>query len=133
MFYLKGNNIIRFYAIILFLSVALFPLSIAAQVHTNGYVDPYKADIDTGKTSKFVYPPLTEREGKGLDIPVPPKEHPRLFFRERDIPALKARMSNPLMNGAWDAIVENASLKMNGKLPQENVRTNMNMKVINAI
>lgn len=64
------------------LSILMFPSGLSSQVHA-GYVDPYKSDVDTSFNGEIVYPPLTERNGKGLNVPVPPKEHPRLFFRER--------------------------------------------------
>ena len=38
--------------------------------------------IDPERLKVVEYPPLTEREGKDLTLPVPPPEHPRLFFRK---------------------------------------------------
>lgn len=35
------------------------------------------------------------REVNGVEIPVPPSEHPRLYLRSSDIPELKQRLKNP--------------------------------------
>ncbi|WP_300794117.1 heparin/heparin-sulfate lyase HepB [uncultured Bacteroides sp.] len=35
------------------------------------------------------------REVSGVEIPVPPSEHPRLYLRSSDIPELKQRLKNP--------------------------------------
>ena len=37
----------------------------------------------------------------GISIPVPPKEHPRLYLRSGDIPDVKARMSDPALAKVW--------------------------------
>ena len=71
--------------------MTMLPFLSQGQAHTAGYADPYKAAIDTSTSFNFVYPTLTEREGKSLNIPVPPGEHPRLFFRKLDIPAFQWR------------------------------------------
>jgi heparin/heparan-sulfate lyase len=113
------------------LSILMFPSGLSSQVHA-GYVDPYKTDADTSFSGNFVYPPLTERNGKGLNVPVPPKEHPRLFFREKDVPSLIKKMGNPLMSSCWQAIRANASIKTDGTLPRD-VKQNMNAKMLNAI
>ena len=41
--------------------------------------------IDPARFKEINYPALTDREGKDLTLPVPPPEHPRLFFRKSDI------------------------------------------------
>ncbi len=106
---------------------------LSGQVQKKTYIDPYLVPIDTSTAVNMVYPPLTEREGKSLDIPVPPKEHPRLFFRAKDIPALKEKINNPLMADCWERIVENATLQTDGKLQRDGVKHNMNNKVVNSI
>src|SRR5688500_14682634 len=74
-----------------------------------------KQERDTNKIVTVVYPPITKREGKGLNIPTPPKEHPRLFFRAKDIPALKAKAKHPLMKECWDRVVKSAALNTDGR------------------
>jgi hypothetical protein len=129
-----AQNSYRITLLITFISgLNLFPILSQGQAHAAGYVDPYKVTIDTSTTFNFVYPTLTEREGKGLDIPVPPGEHPRLFFRKLDIPALKGKMSHPLMTECWERIVQNAAVQTDGKLTLEGMKHNMNTRVINAI
>ncbi|NEW85075.1 MAG: heparinase [Mariniphaga sp.] len=106
---------------------------LSGQEQKKVYVDPYLVPIDTGTAVNMVYPPLTEREGKDLDIPVPPKEHPRLFFRAKDIPALKEKINNPLMADCWKRIVENATLQTDGKLQRDGAKHNMDNRIINTI
>ena len=89
--------------------------------------------IDTTKFINIIYPPLTIREGKGLNIPKPPNEHPRVFFRKKDIPLLQDKLSNPLMSLCWDRINDNAHYKTNGILKKDSIVYNLDMRVINAI
>jgi heparin/heparan-sulfate lyase len=81
----------------------------------------------------IVYPVLTEREGKELNIPIPPNEHPRLFFRKNDIPGFRNKMNNPLMADCWNRIVENATIQTDGILPQNGENHNMDIQVLNSI
>jgi len=101
--------------------------------HTSTYVDPYMNKIDTAKTVNIVYPEITEREGKGLNIPVPPNEHPRLYFRKSDIPTLKMKMTNPFLIECWEKIKLNAEKTVDGKLPQNGTKSNNNNQVVGAI
>lgn len=88
--------------------------------------------IDAARLVEITYPPLTVREGKGLSIPVPPGEHPRVFFRKTDIPAIKAKMNHLLMAGCKEKIDQNASYTSDGKLAQ-GVKHNVDMRIISAI
>ena len=88
---------------------------------------------DTNKIVRVVYPPLTEREGKGLKIPVPPRGHPRLFFRQRDIPALRAKVNHPLMKECWDRIMNSASSETDGRLKHGPESENLDHSVRDAI
>jgi len=96
------------------------------QQHTNAPTE--KKDI-----IDIFYPPLTEREGKGLKIPIPPNEHPRLYFRKGDIPALKAKMTHPLLKDSWSRIAKSAEMVTDGKLYRIVGKTNMDLDVMNAI
>lgn len=89
-------------------------------------------EIDTNKTVQVVYPPLTEREGKGLTIPIPPNEHPRLLFRKKDIPKLLEKAINPLLLECWKKIVESSELDTDGKLIQ-NGKPNIELKILSSI
>lgn len=42
----------------------------------------------------------------GTYMPVPPKEHPRLYLRGENIPDLKNRMSDPVLKQVYQALVE---------------------------
>jgi hypothetical protein len=92
-----------------------------------------KLAIDTGHIVNIVYPPLTEREGKGLRIPVPPSEHPRLFFRRSDIPALKAKAHHTLMKQCWDRILKSAELYTDGRLKITEEKQNLDNGIRDAI
>ncbi len=89
--------------------------------------------IDASRLVKIDYPPLTAREGKGLDIPLPPDEHPRVFFRKTDIPLLKSKMNHPLLKECRDKVYESASYATDGTLIRENVKHNLDIRVLDAI
>ena len=88
---------------------------------------------DTDKIVPIIYPPLTARDGLGLDIPEPPSGHPRLLFQKKDIPLLKEKIKDPLMKECWDKIIQNAAYKTDGKLSQEGGTNNQNNIIRNAI
>lgn len=127
------NKIKQYRQIALVFGLILFSDGISGQEQKKAYVDPYLTAIDTSTVANIIYPPLTEREGKGLDIPVPPKEHPRLFFRAKDIPALTEKIGHPLMADCWKGIMESAATPTDGKLAQDGAKHNMNNRIINAI
>jgi len=127
------NKIKHYQQIALIFGLILFSDRLSGQEQKKAYADPYLAPIDTSNLVNIIYPPLTEREGKSLDIPFPPNEHPRLFFRAKDIPALKEKKTNPHMADSWKRIVEKAALQTDGKLQQNGKKHNMNNKIIDAI
>ena len=88
--------------------------------------------IDEARLKEIVYPPLTEREGKDLTLPVPPKEHPRLFFRKSDLSGIMMKTTHPLLKPAWERINRNATTETDGKLAQ-GVIHNFNQRIIDAI
>ncbi len=89
--------------------------------------------IDASRLVEIDNPPLTAREGKGLNIPLPPPEHPRLFLRKTDIPAIKAKMNHHLLKECCDKIYKSAGYETDGKLIQENTEYNLDNRVLNAI
>jgi heparin/heparan-sulfate lyase len=87
-----------------------------------------------GKESvDVIYPALTAREGLGLKIPTPQNEHPRLFFRKRDIPDLQKKTTSPLLEPTWKKLLQYANSPSDGKLIQNGAKANINTEVINAI
>lgn len=40
----------------------------------------------------------------GVSIPIPPKEHPRLYLRARDVPDLQRRAAHPALKPVWEAM-----------------------------
>ncbi|MDA3867241.1 MAG: hypothetical protein PF489_10920 [Salinivirgaceae bacterium] len=94
---------------------------------------PATSPTEIKEIIEIVYPPLTEREGIGLEIPIPPKEHPRLYFRKGDIPALKAKMTHPLLKESWSRIAKSAEMVTDGKLYTVVGKTNVDLDVSNAI
>lgn len=89
--------------------------------------------IDASRLVEIVYPPLTEREGKDLQLPVPPDEHPRLFFRKADVPRIRAKSDHPLMKNCWETLRQQAKYQTDGTLVRENSIHNVDMQVIQAI
>ena len=88
--------------------------------------------IDSARLKEIAYPPLTVREGKDLTIPVPPKEHPRLFMRKSHFAEIKLKAEHPLLKESWDRINRSANFETDGKL-QQGVVHNVNTQVISAI
>src|SRR5690348_8854177 len=86
------------YCCLLFSGLILFSVGLCAQEITTKTL--YKESVNIS------YPALTVREGLGLKIPTPPKEHPRLFFRKRDIPELQKKISSPLLEATWNKLVK---------------------------
>ena len=88
--------------------------------------------IDPARLKAIDYPPLTAREGKDLTLPVPPTEHPRLYFRKSDIAAIIVKAEHPMLKESWDRINRSAHLATDGKLEQ-GVIMNYNVRIIDAI
>lgn len=88
--------------------------------------------IDPTRLKNIVYPPLTQREGKDLQYPLPPDEHPRLFFMKKDIPAIRAKFVHPLMNTCWQKIESQANYSTDGNLSIDTIH-NVDLKILEAI
>ena len=90
--------------------------------------------VDTNKIISIQYPPLTEREGKGLTIPVPPPEHPRLYLTTKDIPLLKEKVNSIVLKKCWEKITSAAAFITDGYLKSDaNKAGNNDNKIRNAI
>jgi len=90
--------------------------------------------VDTNKIISIQYPPLTEREGKGLTIPVPPPEHPRLYLTRKDIPSLKEKANSIVLKKCWEKITTAATFITNGYLKIDaNKASNNDVNIRNAI
>ena len=94
--------------------------------------DKNNRQIDPARLKKIVYPPLTVREGLGLTLPVPPAEHPRLFFRKANLNEIKMKTDHPLLQYSWNKVNQNARYPIDGKLKQ-GVVDNFDQQVIDAI
>ena len=88
--------------------------------------------IDPARLKEIVYPMMTEREGVNLQLPLPPNEHPRLFFRKKNIPEIQAKLIHPLMNDCWKEIQNRANCLIDGTLSADTIH-NLNTKVLDAI
>lgn len=82
---------------------------------------------------KITYPPLTEKEGKGLPLPVPPPGHPRLYFTKKDIQPLNEKWQSPLLNACVEKIKAAAAYSTDGILKGEGEKPNLDARVYNAI
>ena len=102
------------------------------QYNNDYYSEPSVRRIDPSRLKEIVYPPLTDREGKDLMLPVPPAEHPRLFFRKMHLAEIKIKANHPLLKDCWERIYQNANFTTDGKLAQ-GVVMNYNLRIINAI
>ena len=88
--------------------------------------------IDPARFKEIDYPALTDREGVNLTLPVPPPEHPRLFFRKSDIETIKKNAENPLLQDLWSRVRLNSIFPTDGKLRQ-GVSHNYDLQTINVI
>ena len=88
--------------------------------------------IDPARLKEIVYPPLTEREGKGLTFPLPPAGHPRLYFRQCHFPEIRMKINHPLLKASWEQINQSATFVTDGKLAQ-GVAHNVDMQIVSAI
>ncbi|MGC1243681.1 MAG: heparin/heparin-sulfate lyase HepB [Chryseosolibacter sp.] len=82
---------------------------------------------------EVTYPELTAREGEGLNIPLPPDEHPRLYFRKHDIPALKEKANDPRLKGSWDRIMTSSRMSTDGLLRSDGSAQNLDASIQHAI
>ncbi|MBC7887863.1 MAG: heparinase II/III family protein [Ferruginibacter sp.] len=97
------------------------------------HVIPKEIIADTNVILKIVYPPITEREGKGLQIPIPPSVHPRLYLTKKDIPLLKEKMNSHLLQGCWKKIENAAAFVTTGHLKLNGSKGNFDLSIRNAI
>ncbi|MCL2709238.1 MAG: heparinase II/III family protein [Planctomycetaceae bacterium] len=107
------------------LAVLFMAIHVGADAQTVRQIDP-------ARLKAIEYPPLTIREGKDLTLPVPPAEHPRLYFRKSHIAELKTKAEHPLLKDAWERINRSANVATDGKLEQ-GVIMNYNLRIIDAI
>ena len=88
--------------------------------------------IDPARLKEIVYPPLTDKEGKNLTLPVPPNEHPRLFFRKPYLSTIKMKANHPLLAECWERVNQYSNIVTDGKLRQDTIH-NYSLQIINAI
>lgn len=88
---------------------------------------------DSSRIITVDYPPATAREGVRMNIPTPPAEHPRLFFRKKDIPALVRKSEHALMRLPWDKIRQAAIRQTDGSLKTDDAMQNLDNDVRDAI
>ncbi|MBC8155281.1 MAG: hypothetical protein H7Z72_20515, partial [Bacteroidetes bacterium] len=72
---------------------------------------------DTNKIVAITYPPLSVREGEGIQLPIPPKDHPRLYLTASYLPELRRKSQHPLLKPCWEKITTAATYKTDGYLP----------------
>lgn len=46
------------------------------------------------------------KEVNGVQVPIPPNEHPRLYLRAHNIPELRERMKDPDLKEVWNTLME---------------------------
>ena len=47
---------------------------------------------------------VTWQQIEGVNVPIPPQTHPRLYLRSSDIPALKERLKSPQVQQTLDIL-----------------------------
>lgn len=88
---------------------------------------------DTSQIAEIVYPKLTKREGLGIQLPVPPDDHPRLYLTAKDIPLLKDKLNDPVFKNFKEHLAESAAYQTNGNLSSVKEHYNDDLKIRDAI
>lgn len=60
--------------------------------------------------------------GDSISVPVPPKEHPRLYLMSRDIDDLKRRLSHPALKPVWEDLLEEAKKNIQISIETDAIR-----------
>ena len=61
-------------------------------------------------------------EVRGVRIPIPPAEHPRLYLRARDLDDLKRRTTHPVLQPVWERLQHEAKGKAQTRVEVDAVR-----------
>lgn len=88
---------------------------------------------DTNKVVAITYPPLSVREGEGIQLPIPPKDHPRLYLTASYLPELRRKSQHPLLKACWEKITKAAAYKTDGYLLLTDKPNNNSTTVRDAI
>jgi hypothetical protein len=100
-------------------------------------MNPSREDLlkaNRNEMAPISYPPLTEKDGLGMDFPKPPTGHPRLFFRQADIDNLLKKSGDPVMQKAWKKILDASKTETTGLLdaPGDGL-ANFTLETVNPI
>jgi heparin/heparan-sulfate lyase len=55
----------------------------------------------------------------GVEIPIPPSEHPRLYLRSHHVPDLKKRLNDPELDGVWKKLLKMQEDRKPHEIPEE--------------
>jgi len=110
-----------------------FYTSTLGQVHNSPLPVMAELPTDTNAIVAITYPELTKREGKTLQLPVPPAAHPRLYLMPKDIAELQQKMGSPQMQKCKVRLLSAAAFSTDGLLQLTGAKHNNNIEVRNAI
>jgi len=88
---------------------------------------PYELDIDL--INEFIaqydcdYPSLEDLRGV----------HPRVFLRAEDLPALREKINDPLLQGEYDTLISHSNLVTSGDLGESTASNHFNTNVVNCV
>ena len=92
-----------------------------------------KPTADTNSIIRIIYPPLTQKEGRGIRLPVPPFTHPRLYLTQKDIPTLNQKWNSAVIAFCVEKIKNAAAFSTDGFLKIAGDKSNLDLNVRNAI
>jgi len=58
----------------------------------------------------------------GVQVPAPPREHPRLYLRARDLDDLRRRLAHPALKPVWDRLQKRARENLQTRLEVDSIR-----------
>ncbi len=62
---------------------------------------PPAVKVDLTPYQAVIADPRRWMEDDGVQVPIPPREHPRLYLRARDLPDLHRRVAHPVLQPIW--------------------------------
>ncbi|MDF2644845.1 MAG: hypothetical protein K0Q73_650 [Paenibacillus sp.] len=86
--------------------------------HLTAGVHKYKVEAKDNEGNQSTGGPAATIEiGNPVSLLKPPSEHPRLFVRAQDIPALKVKLAKPEMASYWKTVNDASNVVHSGVLP----------------
>ena len=83
-------------------------MALAASVILTAQPAPLTAGPDLSRYNAVIANPNDWMDAFGVQVPIPPHEHPRLYLRARSIEDLRRRIQNPVLEPIWRSLQRHA-------------------------